>query len=63
MHEDTLKYYFILIDFRKATNHFADPDFNGEPVQIYEPGIYPTNTIFYAILFYLNGGEQYGRTI
>src|SRR5207244_3737896 len=27
-----------LIDFRKATNHFADPDFDGEPVQIYEPG-------------------------
>jgi type I restriction enzyme R subunit len=22
----------------KATNHFADPDFDGEPVQIYEPG-------------------------
>jgi type I restriction enzyme R subunit len=37
-HEDTLKYYFTLIDFRKATNHFADPDFDGEPVQIYEPG-------------------------
>ena len=32
------KYYFTLIDFRKATNHFADPDFDGEPVQIYEPG-------------------------
>jgi type I restriction enzyme R subunit len=27
-----------LIDFRKATNHFADPEFDGEPVQIYEPG-------------------------
>jgi type I restriction enzyme R subunit len=38
VHEDTLKYYFTLIDFRKATNHFADPDFDGEPVQIYEPG-------------------------
>ena len=38
MHEDTQKYYFTLIDFRKATNHFADPDFDGEPVQIYEPG-------------------------
>jgi len=37
-HEDTKKYYFTLIDFRKATNHFADPDFDGEPVQIYEPG-------------------------
>ena len=38
VHEDTKKYYFTLIDFRKATNHFADFDFDGEPVQIYEPG-------------------------
>ncbi|MBK5965755.1 restriction endonuclease [Thiocystis minor] len=38
VHEDTRKYYFTLVDFRKATNHFADPDFDGEPVQIYEPG-------------------------
>jgi hypothetical protein len=27
-----------LIDFRGATSHFADPDFDGDPVQIYEPG-------------------------
>ncbi len=38
IHEDTKKFYFTLIDFRKATNHFADPEFDGEPVQIYEPG-------------------------
>jgi type I restriction enzyme R subunit len=38
VHEDTGKYYFTLVDFRKATNHFADPDFDGDPVQIYEPG-------------------------
>lgn len=38
VHEDTKKYYFTLVDFRKATNHFADPDFDGDPVQIYEPG-------------------------
>ena len=38
IHEDTRKYFFNLIDFRKATNLFADPDFDGEPVQIYEPG-------------------------
>ena len=37
VHEDSRKYYFTLIDFRKATNHFADPDFDGEPVQIYQP--------------------------
>ena len=38
VHEDTKKFYFTLIDFRGATGHFADPDFDGEPVQIYEPG-------------------------
>jgi type I restriction enzyme R subunit len=38
VHEDTKKFYFTLIDFRGATNHFADPDFDGQPVQIYEPG-------------------------
>jgi type I restriction enzyme R subunit len=38
VHEDTQKLYFTLMDFRKATNHFADPEFDGEPVQIYEPG-------------------------
>ena len=37
VHEDTNKFYFTIIDFRGATNHFADPDFDGEPVQIYEP--------------------------
>jgi type I restriction enzyme R subunit len=37
VHEDTRKYYFTLIDFRGATTHFADPDFDGEPVQINEP--------------------------
>lgn len=37
VHEDTGKYYFTLIDFRGATSHFADPDFDGEPVQIYAP--------------------------
>src|ERR1700691_365554 len=38
VHEDTQKYYFTLLDFRKATNHFADPLFDGPPLQIYEPG-------------------------
>lgn len=38
IHEDTQKLYFTLIDFRGATAHFADPAFDGEPVQIYEPG-------------------------
>ena len=35
--EDDGKVYFTIMDFRKATNHFADPEFDGEPVQIYEP--------------------------
>ena len=38
VHEDTKKFYFTLVDFRGATNHFADPAFDGQPVQIYEPG-------------------------
>ncbi len=37
VHEDTRKFYFTLMDFRGATSHFADPDFDGEPVQIYQP--------------------------
>ncbi|WP_194744496.1 EcoAI/FtnUII family type I restriction enzme subunit R [Thermaurantiacus tibetensis] len=38
VHEDSRKFYFTLMDFRGATSHFADPAFDGEPVQIYEPG-------------------------
>ena len=38
VHEETRKFYFTLIDFRGATSHFADPEFDGEPVQIYQPG-------------------------
>lgn len=37
VHEDTKKFFFTLIDFRGATNHFSDPDFDGAPLQIYEP--------------------------
>jgi type I restriction enzyme R subunit len=37
VHEDTRKFYFTVIDFRGATSHFADKDFDGDPVQIYEP--------------------------
>lgn len=33
------KLFFTIMDFRKATNLFADPEFDGDPVQIYEPGI------------------------
>ena len=38
VHEDTQKLFFTVMDFRGATSHFADPEFDGEPVQIYQPG-------------------------
>jgi type I restriction enzyme R subunit len=31
------KFYFTIMDFRNATELFADPDFDGPPIQIYEP--------------------------
>lgn len=37
INEDYGKYYFTIIDFKKATELFADPEFDGDPVQIYEP--------------------------
>ncbi|MDB2687153.1 hypothetical protein N9Y42_08055 [Mariniblastus sp.] len=33
--EEYGKTHFTIMDFRNATNNFADPDFDGEPVQIY----------------------------
>jgi len=35
--EDYGKMFFVIFDFKKATQLFADPDFDGDPVQIYEP--------------------------
>lgn len=37
INEDYGKFYFNIMDFRGATRLFADPDFDGEPVKIYEP--------------------------
>lgn len=37
INEDYGKFYFTIMDFKKATELFADPEFDGEPVQIYEP--------------------------
>ena len=37
INEDYGKFYFTIIDFKKATELFADPDFDGDPVQIYVP--------------------------
>ena len=35
--EEFGKYFFTIMDFKKATELFRDPDFDGEPVVIYEP--------------------------
>jgi type I restriction enzyme R subunit len=37
INEDYNKLYFTIMDFKRATSLFADPDFDGDPVQIYEP--------------------------
>jgi type I restriction enzyme R subunit len=37
INEDYGKYWFTIMDFKKATELFADKDFDGEPVVIYEP--------------------------
>ena len=36
--EEFGKTHFTIMDFRNATDNFADPDFDGDPVLIYEPG-------------------------
>lgn len=37
LREDYQKLYFTIMDFKGATRLFADPDFDGDPVVIYEP--------------------------
>ena len=37
INEDYNKLFFTIMDFKRATALFADPDFDGDPVQIYEP--------------------------
>jgi type I restriction enzyme R subunit len=37
INEDYGKLFFTIMDFKRATSLFADPDFDGDPVQIYEP--------------------------
>ena len=34
INEEYGKTYFTIMDFRNVTNHFADPDFDGDPVSI-----------------------------
>ena len=40
INEDYGKLYFTIMDFRQATELFAEPSFDGDPVQIYAPGPY-----------------------
>ncbi len=35
--EEFGKTFFTIIDFKRATELFADPDFDGEPLEIYDP--------------------------
>jgi type I restriction enzyme R subunit len=35
--EDHNKWFFTIMDFKKATELFRDPDFDGEPVVVFEP--------------------------
>lgn len=37
INEDYGKFWFTIMDFKKATELFADPAFDGDPVQVYEP--------------------------
>ena len=37
INDDYHKHWFTILDFKKATELFADPAFDGEPVQIYNP--------------------------
>jgi type I restriction enzyme R subunit len=38
INEEYNKLFFTIMDFKRATAHFADPSFDGDPVQVYEPG-------------------------
>ncbi len=37
INDDYNKHWFTILDFKKATELFADPDFDGDPVKVYEP--------------------------
>ncbi|MDE2740839.1 MAG: DEAD/DEAH box helicase family protein [Gemmatimonadota bacterium] len=37
IHEGAGKLWFTIMDFKRATELFADPDFDGEPVVVYAP--------------------------
>ena len=35
--EEHNKFFFTIMDFKQATKHFSDPEFDGQPIVIYEP--------------------------
>ncbi|GGX69018.1 EcoAI/FtnUII family type I restriction enzme subunit R [Saccharospirillum salsuginis] len=37
INDDYNKHWFTILDFKKATEMFADPRFDGDPVKVYEP--------------------------
>lgn len=37
INDDYNKHWFTILDFKKATELFADPNFDGDPVQVYNP--------------------------
>ncbi|PFG11270.1 LOW QUALITY PROTEIN: type I restriction enzyme R subunit [Marinobacter sp. LV10MA510-1] len=37
INDDYNKHWFTILDFKKATELFADPDFDGDPVNVYQP--------------------------
>lgn len=57
INEDYGKLYFTIMDFKQATSLFADPDFDGDPVQIYSPdegeSVVPPDAIV--------GGDDFGE--
>jgi len=60
INEDYNKLFFTIMDFKRATALFADPDFDGDPVQIYEPdagdSVVPPDDAPQADSEYLPGG-------
>ncbi|ANB02392.1 EcoAI/FtnUII family type I restriction enzme subunit R [Ectothiorhodospira sp. BSL-9] len=43
INDDYQKHWFTILDFKKATELFADPEFDGDPVKVYQP--YPDDPI------------------
>jgi type I restriction enzyme R subunit len=39
INDDYNKHWFTILDFKKATELFADPDFDGDPVKVYQPKV------------------------